>query len=267
MYLADCHNHTCCSHDSEAPLSLMLEQAARMGLSMVCTTDHMDLMDRQGTILPDWDWVPILEQHEQALSACPPGVELRLGTELNMPHLLPERHLRLLARAPLDMVVGSAHNMSAELGGLDFLLWDYTDEGLCYKAMDDYFVSLLALSKTDFIDILAHIPYVFRYMNDRDGNRVTLERYRDRLDTVLNNLIHRGAGIEVNTNRGKSLADYRPLLEQYHQLGGEIITIGTDAHTPADLGKGVEEAARLLKEIGFRYYTVYRRRKPEFIPL
>ncbi len=267
MYLADCHNHTCCSHDSDAPLALMLEQAARVGLSFVCTTDHMDLMDRQGTILPDWDWTPILEQHERALATCPPGVELRLGAELNVPHLLPDRHRRLLDQAPLDLVVGSAHNMSAELGGLDFLLWDYTDEDLCYKALDDYFVSLLALSRTDFVDILGHIPYVFRYMNDRDGNRVTLDRYRDRLEVILSSLIHRGAGIEVNTNRGKSLADYRFVLEEYRRLGGEIITMGTDAHTPADLGKGVAEGVQLLQEIGFRYYTVYRRRKPEFIPL
>lgn len=267
MYLADCHNHTCCSHDSDTPLSAMLEQADRLGLSMVCTTDHMDLMDRYGTILPDWDWKPILAQHEQALTACPRGVELRLGAELNMAHLLPERHMRLLAQAPLDLVVGSAHNMSAALGGLDFLLWNYADETLCYKALDDYFTSLLALSRAEFVDILAHIPYVFRYMNDRDGNRVTLERYRDRLEVILTNLIHRGAGIEFNTNRGKSLADYRSLLEQYHRLGGEIITIGTDAHTPADLGKGVAEAAHMLKELGFRYYTVFRRRKPEFIPL
>lgn len=267
MYLADCHNHTCCSHDSDAPLSVMLEQAARLGLSMVCTTDHMDLINRQGTILPDWDWKPILEQHERALAACPSRVELRLGAELNLPHLLPDRHLRLLAQAPLDLVVGSVHNMSAELGGLDFLLWTYTDEALCYKVLDDYFASLLALSRTDFVDILGHIPYVLRYMNDRDGNRVTLDRYRDRLEVILTNLIHRGAGIEVNTNRGKSLADYRSLLEQYRRLGGEIITIGTDAHIPDDLGKGVAEAARLLKELGFRYYTIFRQRKPEFISL
>ena len=60
---------------------------------------------------------------------------------------------------------------------------------------------------------------------------------------------------------------YRPLLEQYRSLGGEIVTLGTDAHIPEDIGKGIGDAAGLLKELGFRYYTVYRRRRPEFIPL
>ena len=265
MYLADCHNHTSWSFDCEADISLVLAQAAKMGLSMVCTTDHMDLMNREGSILPDWDWDSKLKQHEQAI--CPPGVELRMGGEMNMVHLLEDRYRKLVEQAPLDMVIGSAHNMSMDLGGQDFILWDYDSLELCYKALDDYFNSLLAMSRVDFVDVLAHIPYVLRYMRDRDGQPVTLERYRDRLEVIFNNLIQRGAGMELNTNRGRSLADYRDLLVQYRQLGGEIVTIGTDAHDEEDLGKGVLQATRLLKELGFRYYTVYRRRKPEFISI
>lgn len=265
MYLADCHNHSGWSSDSDADLNLMLEQAARMGLSMVCTTDHMDLMDREGRILPDWGWDSLLEQHRQAV--CPPGVELRMGGELNVPHRFEDRYRALLNGGPLDLVIGSAHNMGAELGSRDFILWDYDSPERCCKVLDDYFDSLLAISRLDFVDILGHIPYVLRYMRDRDGQPVTLEPYRDRLEVIFTNLIGRGAGIEVNTNRGKSLDDYRDLLVQYRQQGGEIVTLGTDAHDPADLGKGVAEATQLLRELGYRYYTVYRRRVPEFIPL
>lgn len=265
MYLADCHNHTSWSQDSDADLSCMLEQAARLGLSMVCTTNHMDLMDREGRILPDWGWDSLLEQHRQAV--CPAGVELCLGGEVNVPHLFYDRYRDLLDRAPLDLVIGSAHNMSAALGSRDFLLWDYDSLARCYEVLDDYFDSLLAMSRVDFVDILGHIPYVLRYMRDRDGHPVTLEPYRDRLEVIFTNLIGRGAGIEVNTNRGRSLADYRDLLVQYRQLGGEIVTLGTDAHDAEDLGKGILQATRLLRELGFRYYTVYRRRVPEFIPL
>lgn len=267
MFLADCHNHTCCSADSDALLVDVVEQAARAGLSLVCTTDHMDLLSRAGTVLEDWDWAPVLEQHRLARAICPPGLELRLGAEMNAAHVFPERNRRLVEMVELDLAVGAVHNMSEALGGEDFILWHYADEDTCYRALDDYFDSLLTLSRLDFIDVLAHIPYTLRYMNDRDGNRVTLERYRERLGVMFTNLIHRGAGIEVNTNRGKSLAVYRPLLEQYRELGGEIITLGTDAHIPEDIGKGIADAALMLKELGFRYYTVYRRRRPEFIPL
>lgn len=267
MYLADCHNHTSSSMDSDADLSAVLEQASRAGLNMVCTTDHMDLLSRTNEVLKDWDWTPILEQHRLARENCPAEVELRLGAELNAAHVFPERNRRLVELAELDMVAGSVHNMSQAIGGQDFCLWTYTDEEMCHRALDDYFNSLLILSKIDFVDVMAHIPYTLRYMNDRDGNRVTLDRYFDRLEVILTNLIARGAGMEVNTNRGKVLEIYRPILRMYRRLGGEIVTLGSDSHRPEDIGKGIPGAALLLKELGFRYYTVFRRRKPEFIPL
>lgn len=267
MYLADCHNHTCCSVDSQAPLELVLEQAARVGLSHVCTTDHLDLVDRWGREQTDWDWRPSLAQRERCRALCPRGVELCMGIEINMPHLFPQRTRQLLSGMELDMVVGSAHNLSPDRGGMDFILLQYKEETACHDALDNYFDSLRSLSVMEEIDVLAHLPYVLRYMNDRDGNRVTLDRYHDRLEIILTNLITRGAGIEVNTNRGKALERYRPILEQYRRLGGEVITLGSDAHSPEDIGKGIKGAVLLLKETGFRYYTVYRRRKPEFIPL
>lgn len=265
MFLADCHNHTQCSADCEESLLRVAEQAGRVGLSMVCTTDHLDLLGRSGKVLEHWDWQPCVAQLERARSQCPKGLELRMGIEINVPHLFPERARQLLSEADLDLVVGSAHNLQKD--GLDFCEWTYPDESRCYEALDDYFDSLLAMSVMEEVDILAHIPYTLRYMNDRDGNHAVLNGYYERIEAILSNLIRRGAGMELNTNRGKSLADYRPILERYHNLGGEIVTLGSDAHVAQDIGKGIPEAAQLLKELGFRYYTVYRRRKPEFIPL
>lgn len=267
MFLADCHNHTCCSQDSDADLGQVLEQAARMGLSMVCTTDHLDLISRDGVLWDDWDWSPLLAQHRYWQEHGPKDVELCLGGEVNVPHQFEDRVRNLLGQVSLDMVMGSAHNMSERYDRQDFILWNYVDEETCHKALDDYFDELLAISQLDFIDILAHIPYTLRYMNARDGNHITLERYYDRLEVILKNLIRRGAGMEVNTNRGKVLEVYRPILQMYRRLGGEIVTLGSDSHVPEDIGKGIEGAALLLKELGFDYYTVYRRRKPEFIPL
>jgi len=150
---------------------------------------------------------------------------------------------------------------------MDFCEWIYPDESRCYEALDDYFDSLLAMSGMEEVDVLAHIPYTLRYMNDRDGNRVTLDSYYGRIEVILSNLIARGAGMELNTNRGRSVDDYRPILERYRRLGGEIVTLGSDAHVAQDIGRGIPEGVQLLRELGFRYYTVYRRRKPEFIPL
>ena len=265
MFLADCHNHTRCSADCEESLLRVAEQAARVGLSMVCITDHLDLLGRSGKVLDHWDWQPCIQQLEQARVRCPKGLELCMGIEINVPHRFPERSRQILGQAQLDLVVGSAHNLQKD--GMDFCEWTYPDEARCHEALDDYFDSLLAMSQMEEVDVLAHIPYTLRYMNDRDGNRVTLEGYYDRIEAILSNLIARGAGMELNTNRGKSVQDYRSILERYRRLGGEIVTLGSDAHVAEDIGKGIVSATQLLRELGFRYYTVYRRRKPEFIPL
>ena len=265
MFLADCHNHTRCSADCEESLLRVVEQASRVGLSMVCTTDHLDLLGRSGKVLDHWDWQPCIQQLEQARIHCPKGLELCMGIEINVPHRFPERSRQLLGQVQLDLVVGSAHNLQKD--GMDFCEWTYPDEARCHEALDDYFDSLLAMSQMEEVDVLAHIPYTLRYMNDRDGNHVTLEGYYDRIETILSNLIARGAGMELNTNRGKSVQDYRPILAHYRRLGGEIVTLGSDAHVAEDIGKGIVSATEQLRELGFRYYTVYRRRKPEFIPL
>ena len=117
--------------------------------------------------------------------------------------------------------------------------------------------------------MLGHLPYVLRYMNDRDGNHITLERYADQIDRILTKMIQRGAGIELNTNRKRSdmAARWRPILKRYRELGGEIITLGSDAHVAEHVGLGIPEGVQLLRDMGYRYYTVYRQRKPEFIKI
>ena len=47
-------------------------------------------------------------------------------------------------------------------------------------------------------------------------------------------------------------------------MGGEIITIGSDAHTPEGIANGFNRAAEVLSECGFKYYTIFENRLPEF---
>ena len=56
----------------------------------------------------------------------------------------------------------------------------------------------------------------------------------------------------------------RRLLELYHDLGGRIITIGSDAHDPARLADMIPETQKLLKEIGFREICTFEHMQPVF---
>ncbi len=95
--------------------------------------------------------------------------------------------------------------------------------------------------------------------------------YADVFEAIFKNLIHQGKGIEINTaGLYKGLGyphPHRDILSMYKDMGGEIITVGSDAHQPQYFAYGFDIAEDLLKDCGFRYYCVFKNRKPEFISL
>lgn len=267
MFLSDYHSHSLVSFDGTFSMADMARAAVSAGLSQLCVTDHCDFLDQDGLPVRTYDWGKALSQFDEAAPFhSREGFSLRLGLELGMPHLDLEAAERICAQPRLDFVLGSVHNHSPERGGTDFYYADYSTAAVCREALDDYLTSLTLLAESCFYDVLAHIIYPLRYMKPADGP-VTLEGYEDRLDTLLRTAIGRGKGIEVNTWCGRTLADWLPLLKRYRALGGEIVTVGSDAHTPDNVGKGISQAFDLLREAGFRYVTVFRRRKPEFVPI
>lgn len=263
MYAVDYHTHSRCSPDSTARLTEMVRGAQRMGLLELCTTDHCDLQQEDGSLLGAWDWKPILSQYNDARKRLKRGsLRLLLGIELGGAHTDPQRAAELLSGAPLDFVIGSVHNLSPQAGGRDFFFLRYTDEAECHRVMDDYFSSLLALAPLDTYDALGHIIYPLRYMNGRAGHGITLDPWRDELDQVLRTVIQTGRAIEVNTHGGREIEEWRSILLRYRELGGELVTTGSDAHKPLVVGKGIDQAVGLLQETGFRWLTLYRQRRP-----
>lgn len=264
MYLVDYHTHTCCSPDSEARLSDMVRAAQQAGARELCTTDHCDLQQKDGTPLVHWDWAPILRQFEQAeFFQYREDFRLLLGLELGGGYTNPARAEEILSGAPLDFVIGSVHNQSPELGGRDLFYLDYRDEGLCRQVLDDYMTNLQKLAGQSCYDSLGHIIYPLRYINGRAGHRMTLAPWGEQLDAVLRTVIETGRAIEVNTHGGREIMEWLPVLRRYQELGGELVTMGSDAHRPAGVARGLEQAAELLRETGFHWVTVYRRREPE----
>lgn len=260
MYLTDYHTHTVLSPDSETPLSAMADAAVAAGLDELCVTDHCDLLELYGAPVDHYDWPPALEQYRQTAPRYAGKLTIRLGLEFGMPHLNPALSRTILDQPELDFVLGSVHNLCPERGGTDFYYVDYPDEAACYAALDDYFSSMAKLAVTDFYDVLSHIIYPLRYMD----HPISLDRYGDQLDAIFQSAAERGRGIEINTWRGRTLKEWLPVLRRFQAKGGEIVTIGSDAHIPDGVGKGVREACQVLQEAGFRYLATYEKRKPIF---
>ena len=268
MVLNDLHTHTILSMDGHVPLSEMAAAAVEQDLTTLAVTDHCDLLDSDGKRFLTYDWTDSLAQFAQTEPLFRDKLELLLGIELGSATVSPDHSRAIIAGAGegLDLVIGSVHNFREELGGRDFYFTHFDSLATCHAALEDYLTGMEELvALPDCYDILGHIIYPLRYMH-RDGNDVDiLPRYRDRLAEILKTVIQTGHSIEVNTCRGKNVEDWRDILLLYRDLGGTLVTTGSDAHWPGGVGKGVSEAIALLQACGFTCQTVYRRRQPNLI--
>lgn len=263
MYLTDYHCHSILSPDGKVPLSIIAEHAIDAGVKEICLTDHCDLLSGHGRRVYRYDWAAALDQYRETAPRFAGELTIKLGLEYGMGHLDPAVSADILAQPALDFVIGSIHNLSPERGGLDFYYVDYASPEVCADALDNYFTSMEQLVTTDYYDVLGHIIYPLRYMN----GMAVIDPYLDRVTEIMRTAVSKGKGIELNTYRGQSVADYRPVLERYRDIGGEIVTVGSDAHDPSFIGAGVPAAYELLRQVGFKYAAVYEKRKVTMISL
>ena len=151
-----------------------------------------------------------------------------------------------------------------------FMEVPYENEARCRDMLRRYAEEHIELAQLGLFDVLGHIGYARRYMK-RQGFDFGLEGLEDVLAEFFRLVIEQGKGIELNTSglrdgTGCSFPTL-PHLRLYRSLGGEIVTLGSDSHRTGDVGAGIEAGAELLREAGFRYFTVYKNRVPEFIRL
>ena len=271
MYFFDQHIHCDCSPDSEAPMRSMAEAARDHGMDMVLFTDHVDMCSAEtGAVEPYWpDCAPKMAAAYRDMTENPVnGIDVRFGIELGEIHHCPDVARAAAARPELDLVIGSLHNLR---GVMDFYYYPYSSEAECEKLNHKYLAELLEMCDYECFDVMAHVGYTTRYMRRRGFTaQVTTERYRDEVAAVFQRLIGQGRGIEVNTSglrQGGTTYPEESCLRLYRDLGGEILSVGSDAHEPADAGAGIRETREWLKALGFRYVTAYKKRQPEFIAI
>ncbi|MEG2526905.1 MAG: PHP domain-containing protein [Oscillospiraceae bacterium] len=273
MYLADQHIHSTCSDDGKNTMLEMALASQAQGVRHICFTDHCDL-DYFPSGIPDPNCFSIRpqlnEMYAEAASAAPDGITLALGLELGEGNHDPARAMEIAAAPELDLVLGSIHNLR---GMADFYGLEYPDESFCRQILDSYMDELLELSSVDCFDIMAHIGYPIRYTR-RHGFKAefSLHTHGDKLEALLKALIEQGRGIEINCAGfrnpiiGGAIPDM-DILKLYRQLGGEIITLGSDAHCTADAGSGLARGFDILRKLRYKYIAVYSKRKPSFVKL
>lgn len=265
---ADFHMHSSFSGDSDTPMEEMILKGIELGLTHMCFTEHND-----------FDF-PITEETPEGIFDLNPDaylfdlikyrqkyadrIHLLFGMELGLqPQLL--RQNSILAKGyDFDFIIGSSHICNKKDPYYPPFYEGRSEE----EAYREYFESVLEnIKKFSNFDVYGHLDYVVRYGPNKDQN-YTFEKYQDILDPILKLLIENGKGIELNTGGLKNgLKEFNPcsaILKRYQAFGGEIITIGSDAHVTNNIAAHFSKAADILQDCGFKYYTIFEKRIPEF---
>ena len=256
----DTHTHSTFSTDSVMSIADAVTAALSAGLSGIAFTDHFDF---EYTGAPDefyfdfHDYFKTVSEWRQKLSG---KLDIYYAVEVGYQPItrIADEIKKQLDGFEFDFIIGSTHLIK----GKDPYNGSYYAGQSKYDAYREYIEEVLKnLMIYDDFDALGHIDYHTRYANYPD-NRFYYREYPDELDAIFRFIIEKGIALEVNTSTYvKTPIDPR-ILTRYKELGGELITLGSDAHKAEFVGCEFKHFAALIKDCGFDYIAHFKNRKP-----
>jgi histidinol-phosphatase (PHP family) len=262
--LCDYHMHSNFSSDSYASARAMYESAIQKGIPEIGLTEHFDLHPQELPVFyrPEAWWKEIGNIRESLDGR----LILRAGVEIGEPHCYADEIKDLLDKHPYDFVIGSLHyvgddlmfdNKLLELRGAD-------------EIMRRYFLEMEKMTRSPQFDILGHMDVPVR-----NGKPIwgfyDPSRYEALIRAVLKNCIDQGVAVEVNSGGlrkpANNLMPDLLILQWYREMGGQRLTLGSDAHTPGHVGLHLDQALQAIRETGFKFITRYELRRPSFLPI
>lgn len=280
MIIADTHSHSNHSTDSTASMEDMIVWAIKNNLKIFTFTEHMDY-DNHHYLVPssaseglkrgdfEVDTIFYFNEFNLLKEKWSDHIELLFGVEYGLQPNLSQELEDYSKAFPFDYIIGSSH----EVLGVDPYYPEFIKNRTAMEAYHLYFKTEAECAKNcDDFDVYGHIDYGLRYHQDKIANfEFKYSDFSDELDDLIKTLIYKGKGLEFNT---KSLSyfdiNHSPsisVLKRYIELGGEIVTIGSDAHKPADIARDFDKAEEILKSLNIKSYAVYKNRVPIFYDL
>ncbi len=268
----DSHVHSHHSHDAVSSLEDICRAAIEKGIAGVSVCDHADM------------WFYEAQNTYEGFRACIAEIlvlrekyagRLKLLQGIEMAEYLfdPARAEILYKLGDYDVIAGSVHSVA------------YRDIADAYSRVDfgamaeedihgflrEYFAKMREMiEKTDF-DVLTHLTCPLRYINGKYGRNIDVFRFEEEIREILRMIIERDIALEINTSGiGTAFEEYMPtvpLMRLYREMGGKLLTLGSDAHTPDRIGNAFTETKALLRGLGFSTYCYYEKREPQFVVL
>lgn len=261
MEFIDYHVHSDNSFDGKSKILNFCNKAIDLGISEICFTEHfsVDPKDVSYNVL---DYKKYSREIEECQDIFKGKLIVKKGLEIGEPHIpyLKEELKNQLKEMNLDFIIGSVHNINS------LKLRSYMKDKKKKEIYKDYFNEIYELVKNADIDVVGHLDLMKRYAY-KDFGKYDFNNYKDNIERIFKEVIRRNMGIEVNTSGLRdSVHESYPsveIIKFYKELGGEIITIGSDSHNSEDIGSNYFCTIEMLKKCKIRHIYKYKNRKPE----
>ena len=256
----DYHLHTTVSFDGIGTAKELVFAAQKAGLKEICFTDHYDFnsdpCQKPNLFRPE-------SYHTAYDSLTASDLKIRRGVEFGLTTWNQPQLEDLLQMRQFDFVIGSVHFIEGH-DPYEAVYWENISQETAFRK---YLLGILDCVKVhDNFDVLGHLTYVCKSVHNPTHGPVPFKDYLDITDEIMKALVTKGIGMEINTSGVDRTGTFLPsadYLKRFKELGGEIVTVGSDAHDAARVGQYVPEALEILKEI-FGYVCTFENRKPVF---
>lgn len=275
MY-SDYHLHTEFSDDSEYPMESLVQDAIKKGLEEICFTDHVDYGVKEeyssphariynGKPVTNVDYPRYFETIKQLQTRYKDQIKIKTGLEFGVQMHTQEDFHKLVSRYPMDFIILSIHQVDDQ----EFWTQEFQKGKTQAEYNRAYYQALLDVVKNyKAYSVLGHLDLIVRY--DEHGT-YPFNEVKDLIQAILIEVIKDGKGIEVNTSYNryglKDMTPSRAILKLYRELGGEILTIGSDTHKAEHLGAYINEAKTELLKLGFTHHHTFEDMKPIAHPI
>lgn len=263
--MVDFHTHSNYSPDSNVTRVEMIEQAISIGITDLAFTDHVDLDADMDLAPQNWDFDR--NDSELTLNALRNDYKGRInlyhGLEIGIqPHLAKE-NTEIVHSNRYDFVIASLHSVERR----DLYHRKFFEMHSDKEAVRIYYKELYeSLINYDAFSVIGHLDLYLRYKPELKN--VRFEDYYDIVESIYKLAIESGKGIELNAGGHRyGIGHNNPherLLKLYKDMNGEVISIGSDAHTTQYLGHQYSQNIEILKNIGFKYICTFENMKPIF---
>lgn len=274
MMLVDYHVHSEFSDDSIYPMEEVVCDAISKGLDEICFTDHVDygvkvdwdsgeeIVYRNNEPIANVDYPKYFEKIELLKKQYVDSIVIKTGLEFGIQQHTIDQYEKLFNKYSFDFIILSVH----QIQNLEFWTQEFQKNKTQEQYNLEYYEEIYnIIQKYKNYSVLGHMDLIARY--DKQGI-YPFKNIKPLVEKILKQVIMDNKGIEFNTSYVRyRLKDTTPsidILKLYKELGGKIITIGSDSHKQEHLGFHIEEAKKILKELGFQYYCTYDKMNPIF---